>query len=85
MEGNIPASRFLNSMSHIRKIKKRSDCKSKRLIVKTGLVNLGSTCYMNSIIQCLGNVTPLRDYFIRGDMEGEIAADGETAKQLGRG
>ena len=73
MEGSIPASRFLNSVSHILqkndKIKKRSDCKSKRVIVNTGLVNIGNTCYMNSVIQCLGNVTPLRDYFIRGDME----------------
>ena len=34
------------------------------------------------IIQCLGNVTPLRDYFIRGDMEGEVVDVGETAKQL---
>ena len=88
MEGNIPASCFLNGMSHIlqkkdRKMKKRSDCKSKRVTVKTGLVNLVDTHYMNPISQCLGSVTPLRDYFISGDMEGEIAADGKTAKQYG--
>ena len=29
----------------------------------TGLINLGNTCYMNSMIQCLANTTPLRDYF----------------------
>uniref|UniRef100_A0A8D8Y6N5 Ubiquitin carboxyl-terminal hydrolase n=1 Tax=Cacopsylla melanoneura TaxID=428564 RepID=A0A8D8Y6N5_9HEMI len=29
----------------------------------TGLKNLGNTCYINSILQCLSNTSPLRAYF----------------------
>ena len=29
-----------------------------------GLANLGNTCYMNSALQCLSSIEPLRDYFI---------------------
>ncbi|XP_046489132.1 ubiquitin carboxyl-terminal hydrolase 8 isoform X5 [Neodiprion pinetum] len=32
----------------------------------TGLKNLGNSCYMNSIIQCLSNTTSLARYFIHG-------------------
>lgn len=37
-----------------------------------GLRNLGNTCYMNSMLQCMSNATPVTEYFLSEKYEDDI-------------
>jgi ubiquitin carboxyl-terminal hydrolase 8 len=41
-------------------------------IPTTGLKNLGNTCYMNSILQCMSGTIPLSRYFLDGSYKQHI-------------
>ncbi|XP_059475384.1 ubiquitin carboxyl-terminal hydrolase 8 [Neocloeon triangulifer] len=48
----------------------------------TGLKNLGNSCYMNSIVQCISNTHELMKYFCEGSYRNEVNTTTRTRGQI---
>ena len=49
-----------------------------------GLMNLGNSCYMNSVIQILSNIKSLRDYFLSKSYERDININSDSKGEIAK-
>ena len=74
----------INDQNYLIKVNKKEINVYKNGII--GLMNLGNTCYMNSVIQVLSNIKELRKYFFSeqliNDMNDKSDYKGEIAEQF---
>ena len=47
-----------------------------------GLRNIGNSCYLNSVLQCVLHCEPLRSYIINGRYKGEVNRKSKTAGKV---
>uniref|UniRef100_A0A8C1G917 Ubiquitin carboxyl-terminal hydrolase n=1 Tax=Cyprinus carpio TaxID=7962 RepID=A0A8C1G917_CYPCA len=74
------SSRFSSSCRSISPVRESSNSKSAQGLV--GLRNLGNTCFMNSILQCLSNTQSLRDYCLHNSHRRDLNNNSRTNTAL---
>ena len=70
LEINLDSSFYSNRQLEVEKIKTFLNRDSNHGL--TGLKNLGNSCYLNTILQCLSNTVELTYYFISGVYNNDI-------------
>ncbi|KAF4529161.1 hypothetical protein B566_EDAN017684 [Ephemera danica] len=80
--GNKPAARRTNNEHYGHRQRDFSPVYGSKGRGLTGLKNLGNSCYMNSIVQCISNTMPLNQYFCEGTYRDDVCAGTRTRGQI---